>query len=117
MTDTQGTRAQRQEVRVPAAYVAGGGFLGNGRIRDLSVSGARIEEVDARPGVGTPLVLALSPLPGVTPVKMFAQVVRATETGGFAVEFHAGDPKQRLVSLMMLWDPFLGTRPPSSLPD
>ena len=102
-----GTRAPRREVKVPAAFAAGGGMTGNGGVTDLSTTGARIEDADHFPGVGNSLVVSLSPVPGCTPVRVYAEVVRETETGGFCVRFHLADSKQRMLRLMMLSHPFL----------
>ncbi len=102
-----GTRAPRREVNVPAVFTAGGGVTGNGGVTDLSTTGARIEEPDLFPGVGNSLVLSLSPVPSCTPVKLYAEVVRKTDTGGFCVRFHLADSKQRMLRLMMLSHPFL----------
>ena len=102
-----GTRAPRREVKVPAMFAAGGGVTGNGGVTDLSTTGARIEDIDLCPGVGNSLVISLSPVPGCTPVKLYATVVRETETGGFCVHFHLADSKQRMLRLMMLSHPFL----------
>lgn len=101
------TRAARREVHLPAEFVAGGGPLGSGRIKDLSTTGARIEETDLCPEVGSSLVVALSAIALATSVKVYAEVVRETETGGFCVHFQLGDSKQRMLRLMMLSHPFL----------
>ena len=106
-TAVWGTRAPRREVDVPAVFAAGGGVPGYGGVTDLSTTGARIEEPDVFPGVGSSLVVSLSPVPGCTPVKLYAEVVRKTDTGGFCVRFHLADSKQRMLRLMMLSHPFL----------
>jgi hypothetical protein len=103
------TRAVRSAVKVPAEFI-GGGVSGSGRIANLSISGARIEESDERPEVGTPLVVQLFPLPGVVPLHVFAEVVRATETGGFAVRFRSSEAKRRMLRLMTLSGPVLVRR-------
>ncbi len=100
-------RAPRREVKVPVAFAAGGGLSGSGVVADLSTTGARVEDIDLLPGVGNSLVVSLSPAAGCTPVKLYADVVRETDTGGFCVRFHLADSKQRMLRLMMLSHPFL----------
>ena len=88
------TRNQREQVRVLAAF-EGPQISGRGTIRDISTSGARIEEIDDRPGIGTPLVVQLFMFPNQHPVTLVANVVRETESGGFAVEFDGLDDRTR----------------------
>jgi hypothetical protein len=103
------TRAVRAAVAVPADFV-GGGISGSGRLRNLSISGARIEGSEHRPEIGTPLVVQLFPLPGVMPLHVFAEVVRETETGGFAVRFRSSEAKRRMLRLMTLSSPVLAPK-------
>ncbi len=82
-----------------------------GEVSNLSVSGARIEEIDTIPSVGTPVDLTLSPRPGVIAVTMTARVVRETESGGFAVQFDNPAYRRRLIRLMMLGETLTARRP------
>ncbi len=95
-------RSDREQVQVPAAF-EGPATLGRGRVRDLSTTGARIEDIQTRPRVGTPLTVEFYPFPDMTPVKLHARVVRETESGGFAVEFEAPDETTRsLIQLLLI---------------
>ncbi len=104
-------RAERCQVSLPAEFAWGAGLTGMGEVSSLSVSGARIDEIDTVPSVGTPVDLTLSPRPGVIAVTMTATVVRETESGGFAVMFDNPAHRRRLVRLMMLGER-LAARPP-----
>jgi hypothetical protein len=66
-------------------------LTGLGRIWEVSGSGARIEESDFQPQVGSKLTLAFAPLPWTETIELSAKVVRPTQTGGIAVEFLAMD--------------------------
>ncbi len=104
-------RAERCQVSFPAEFAWGSGLTGMGEVSNLSVSGARIEEIDTIPSVGTPVDLTLSPRPGVIAVTMTATVVRETESGGFAVMFDNPAYRHRLVRLMMLGETLAARRP------
>jgi len=66
-----------------------------GRIYDISASGVRVEETSVQPAIGAHVrvtfVLSLSE-PGFEAV---GAVTRHTETGGFALEFAAVEPRLR----------------------
>ena len=87
-------RDQREQIRVSAGF-EGPQISGQGRTRDISASGARIEEINSRPPIGTPLVLRLLMFPNQHALTVGANVVRQTESGGFAVEFDASDDRTR----------------------
>jgi len=99
-------RARRTDLEVGALFAAGG-LQGRGRVTNISLSGARVERSDAEPPIGTSMVVALSTMPGRSAVKVFAEVVRRTDTGGFAVRFNAADATRRLMRLMILSRPCL----------
>jgi hypothetical protein len=66
---------------------------GIGKMWDLGSCGARIEQVDWVPRIGTRLTLVLARLNRQSMIEMDVEVVRATETGGFAVAFIAMDSR------------------------
>ncbi len=66
-------------------------LTGKGYLLDISLSGARIEEVDQRPLVGDRLRIVLGSGPSPGPDWVPAEVVRHTVTGGFAVKFYEID--------------------------
>jgi hypothetical protein len=75
---------------------------GGGRIWDLSAAGARIEEVNYLPRIETRLSLVFAPLNRNVAIEISAQVVRWTETGGFAVRFCAMDDQAEALLLATL---------------
>ena len=87
-------RDQREQIRVSADF-EGPQISGQGQTRDISTSGARIEQINGRPPIGTPLVLRLLMFPNQHVLTVGASVVRQTESGGFAVEFDALDDRTR----------------------
>ena len=73
------------------------GLCSTGRVHDISGTGARIEDTPLKPAVGADVrvtfVLSLD-RPGF---EVLGEVVRFTETGGFAISFSAVDPRLRAV--------------------
>lgn len=67
-----------------------------GTLADISVTGARIEEVSQRLKPGTRLRAMFCLIEGCVPVKVDAAVVRETEDG-FAIEFIQPEPRLRRV--------------------
>ncbi len=92
-------RKHRELVQVSAGF-EGPHISGQGLTRDISTSGARIEEIDGCPPVGMPLVVQLFIFPNQQPLTVEASVVRQTESGGFAVEFDTLD--HRMCDLLRL---------------
>ncbi len=78
--------AKRDGARLPVEFHCGV-LLGYGTMIDISLSGARIEEVDRRPPVGKKLKLLLRLSQSNGSLEVPAEVVRHTESGGFAVRF------------------------------
>ena len=78
--------AERYEIRTTVefrcAILTGKGFM-----FDVSLSGARIEEVERRPLVGEQLRIVLPFGSPDKPYWLAAEVARHTPTGGFAVRF------------------------------
>ena len=66
-------------------------LTGKGYMFDISLSGARIEEVDQRPLVGDRLRIVFGLGLSTSPDWVPAEVVRHTVTGGFAVKFYKID--------------------------
>ncbi len=84
----------RQERRVTERYPAilpiefhRGVLVGYGNVMNISLSGARIEEVNYRPLLGKRLKLLVCLDQAKEPVELLAEVVRFTESEGFAVKF------------------------------
>ena len=84
----------RQERRVTERYPAilpiefhRGVLVGYGNVMNISLSGARIEEVNYRPLLGKRLKLLVCLDQAKEPVELLAEVVRYTESEGFAVKF------------------------------
>ena len=73
------------------------GLCSTGRVHDISAVGARIEDTPLKPAVGAHVrvtfVLSLD-RPGF---EVLGEVVRFTDTGGFAISFSAVDPRLRNV--------------------
>jgi hypothetical protein len=67
-----------------------------GTLADISVTGARIEEVSLRFKPGTEVRAMFSLIEGCVPVEVGAEVVRETETG-FAIEFIRPEPRLKRV--------------------
>jgi hypothetical protein len=88
---------KRFSARVPISVIGieVGTLCGTGRIYDVSATGLRVEECGIVPAVGesTKLTFVLSVEQPAFEVQ--AQVVRHTETGGFAVTFVAVEPRFR----------------------
>ena len=73
-----------------------------GRIWELSGGGARIEEVNYLPQIQARLTLVFAPLNWTVTIDIGAEVIRWTETGGFAVRFCAMDNKAEVLLLATL---------------
>ncbi len=105
MTQTERQKA-RARVRFQVAYVVRGKTMetangrrpleGTGRVRNISKSGALIEDADPLVTPGSTIKLRLSFLEDSIPVEIPAQVIRESGTG-FAVEFKKLTPRTRAV--------------------
>ncbi len=82
--------AERYEACLPVEFRCGS-IHGKGRLLNASLAGARIEAVTGQPFPGEEIRLFLWLPSSPESVELSAQVVRHTETGGFAVRFHKLD--------------------------
>lgn len=82
--------AQRYKARVPVEFRCAT-LTGKGYMFDISLSGARIEEVDQRPLAGDRLRIVFGLGLPTSPDWVPAEVVRHTVTGGFALRFYKID--------------------------
>jgi hypothetical protein len=90
--------APRFRIKGPV-YFESGLTEGWGTLGDISALGARIEDADPRPAVGSRIRLMLSLIEGATPIRLTAKVTRQTETG-FAVGFSTLEPRiKQLINL------------------
>jgi hypothetical protein len=84
--------APRIELSIPVA-VELGTTCDDGVLSDISLSGARLERTGIRPLTGSQVTIIFSLKGHRSPFEVVARVVRATESGGYAVQFEAIDPK------------------------
>lgn len=87
---------RRRSPRLPAhfdALVSAGSEEGAGRLADLSLCGARLDDASIQPPVGTPVRLYVFIQP-VAPFEVSGVVARHTETG-FALDFEIADDELR----------------------
>ena len=87
-------REERKTVNIPATVLVGEAAL-PAMILDLSASGARIEDCEQRPEEGTRIRLKFCFFEGADPQTLRGEVVRKTNTGGFAVEFQGLEPRTK----------------------
>ncbi len=74
---------------------------GQGTLHDISVTGARVDEVSILLKPGTAAQLEFAPRVDCLPIRVRALVIRETENG-FAVEFSSVDPRlKRLLKTLM----------------
>jgi hypothetical protein len=96
-------RWQRRAHRVPVAFTCeffGRTLKGRGMVRNISVSGALIEEAEPLLITGTELELRFA-LEGEEPIEIGAEVVRETE-GGFGVRFETMNARVRAAMLELI---------------
>jgi hypothetical protein len=93
--------AERYRLRVQVGILAPDGQA-RGAVHDMSVSGARIEKVNAAPEEGSKLRLGFAFYAHALPVPIHATVVRRTETGGFAVRFDNVDFRTQILLRSLL---------------
>ena len=86
--------APRLSVAIPVA-IESGTLCDEGQMRNISLSGARIESTKIALSVGAPVVLTFSMSPRGRVFEVRSCVVRRTESGGYAVRFDALDPALR----------------------
>lgn len=95
------TNAERFRLQVDVGVI-GEAFQSRGSVRDMSVTGARIEGVAERPPEGAQLRLGFSFHSQSLPVPIHATVVRHTESGGFAVAFEDMDFRTQILLRALL---------------
>ncbi len=86
--------APRVTVAIPVA-IESGTLCDEGQMRNISLSGARIESTKIALSVGAPVTLTFSMSPRGRIFEVPSCVVRRTESGGYAVRFDALDPALR----------------------
>jgi hypothetical protein len=84
--------APRIDLSVPVA-VEMGTTCDDGTLCDISLSGARLERTGIRPMSGDRVSIVFGLKGFVQPFEIIARVVRPTDSGGYAVQFEAIDPK------------------------
>lgn len=97
----QRVSAERYSVSVRVGILTEGGQTA-GDVQDISVTGARIQNVGTRPEEGSDLRLGFSFYAHALPVPIHGKVVRHTEDGGFAVEFHDVDFRTQILLRALL---------------
>lgn len=85
--------APRYHFRVPVR-LTWSGQSATAMVQDMSSSGARVEEASCDPPEGTRLHLEFSFFVGSASIPLGGEVVRTTETGGFAVRFTNVDARK-----------------------
>jgi hypothetical protein len=93
--------AERYKLHVRVGILSESGQA-HGAVEDMSISGARIENIQAPPPTGTKLRLGFSFYAHALPVPIHGRVVRHTETGGFAVEFEDVDFRTQILLRALL---------------
>ncbi len=78
--------APRYRLNVPVR-ISANHRKGEGRVEDMSASGVRVENSNIRPPDGLKVVLKFAFFPNSPPISISAEVVRTTESGGFAARF------------------------------
>ena len=102
--DPEQTDERRTNRRVPVRFAIGfeGRHIeGAGYAKDISVSGALIEDAEPLLLAGASIRLRFSLLRNAIPIELDAQVVRETEKG-FAVQFEEVDPRLRSILRMAI---------------
>ena len=80
------------------------GFQGEGILRDISISGARIESASVPVASGTRLAMRFSFFVGSFGTELPAEAVRQTGSGGFGVRFVDLQAKHRSILLLAFRD-------------
>jgi len=93
--------AERYAVSVQVGILSESGQT-CGNVRDISVSGARIEHAGQVPPEGAELQLGFSFYAHALPVPMRGRVVRHTDDGGFAVSFEDVDFRTQILLRSLL---------------
>ena len=93
--------AERYSARLPVEFHCGA-LVGYGWIMDMSLSGARLAEVSYWPLLGKRLRILLCLDQAKGSMEVPAEVVRYTETEGFAVRFPFLNPNEVKILRMIL---------------
>lgn len=93
--------AERYRLRVQVGILTTDGQT-VGSVRDMSITGARIEDTNAIPEEGSMLRLGFAFYAHALPVPIHGKVVRHTESGGFAVEFKDVDFRTQILLRALL---------------
>ncbi len=88
--------APRYRLQVPVR-ISDSQRKGAGTTADMSASGVRVENSNIRPPDGLKIELRFAFFPNSPPIKISAEVVRTTETGGFAARFYDLDWRMQRV--------------------
>jgi hypothetical protein len=87
---------RHRDPRIPTRFellYAAGRQEGAGILADISYTGARVEQTQLKPEIGSRLRLYVFLQP-VSPLELVGDVVRHTETG-FAIRYKVSDPEVR----------------------
>ena len=93
--------ADRYKLRAEVRILTEDGIC-KGRVTDMSVSGARIEDSGPPPPEGSVLKLGFALHAEGLPIPIRADVIRHTETGGFAVSFRDLDFRTEVILSALL---------------
>ncbi len=91
--------AERYPASLPVEFHCGA-LVGHGTVTDISISGARIGQVNHQPLPGKRLKILVCLDQAKEPVELSAEAVRYTENEGFAVSFP--DLNVRLLRIMRM---------------
>ncbi len=93
--------AERYSVSVQVGILSDDGQT-SGSVKDISVTGARIEGAATVPAPGSHLRLGFSFYAHALPVPIHARVIRKVDDGGFAVEFEDVDFRTQILLRALL---------------
>jgi len=93
-TSMDTTAAPRLAIRVPVA-VELADLCGEAWLRDISSTGARLENTPLRPQPGDPVRITFALSLDSPALELSAHVVRETVAGGFAIHFTLEDTRLR----------------------
>ena len=102
MQDSTSARKRAGSMPLAVIGVEVGTLCGTGRIFDASGTGLRIEDANVEPCPGDPVLLRFAVAVDEPSFEVHAEVVRRTESGGFAVKFMAPGPAaQRMLDCLV----------------
>ncbi len=106
--------APRYRLQVPVR-ISADHRKGEGTTEDMSASGVRVENSNIKPADGLKVELKFAFFPNSPPISISAEVVRTTESGGFAARFYDLDWRMQRVLRAIL--PTVGGRVEDSYDD